>query len=134
MQPYVDGYVQLRTGSHPFGLGARLGPPVQSWREHQVYARYDVRVTSSSRLLLNPALYIYEGASPNGGSRGSFIGFVQGVGLLLEGERVSWTPALSLVAGRAKRDSYGERFGPVRTVFGAASLGLTFHSPRTEGK
>lgn len=128
--PYVDGYVQLGAGRQPFGLGARIGPPVTDWREHQIYGRYDVRVGGTTRLLLNPALFVHEGRSPNGENPGSFLGFVQGIGLLLEGERVSWTPAVALVAGRARRTSYGQQVGPVRSVFGAASLGVTFHRSR----
>lgn len=126
MHPYVDGYLQLAGGSQPFGLGVRVGPPVTSWREHQLYARYDVRA-GGRRLLLNPALFIHEGRSPNGENPGSFIGFVQGVGLLLEGEHYSWAPAVALVAGRAQRTSSGQRYGPVWSMFGTASLGLTFH-------
>jgi hypothetical protein len=131
MHPYVDGYLQLAGGSQPFGLGVRVGPPITSWREHQIYARYDVR-TGGRRLLLNPALFIHEGRSPNGANPGSFIGFVQGVGLLHEGEHVSWTPAVALVVGRAQRTSNRERYGPVWSTFGTASLGVTFHG-RTAG-
>jgi hypothetical protein len=125
--PYVDGYLQLGAGRQPFGLGMRVGPPLTSWREHQLYARYDVRLGGTTRLLLNPALFLHEGRSPNGENPGTFLAFVQGVGLLLEGERVSWTPAVALVAGRAQRTSYGQQYGPVASVFGTASLGLTFH-------
>ena len=129
MHPYIDAYMQLAGGSQPFGLGVRVGPPVTSWREHQLYARYDVR-TGGKRLLLNPALFIHEGRSPNGENPGSFIGFVQGVGLLQEGERVSWTPAVAFVAGRAQRTSSGRQYGPVWSMFATASLGLTFHQRR----
>jgi hypothetical protein len=131
MHPYIDGYVQLAAGRQPFGVGVRLGPPVTSWREHQLYARYDVR-TGGRRLLLNPALFIHEGRSPNGENPGSFVGFVQGVGLLQEGARVSWTPAVALVVGRAQRTSSGQQHGPVWSMFGAASLGVTFHSRSPE--
>jgi hypothetical protein len=129
--PYVDGYLQLAAGRQPFGVGMRVGPPVTTWREHQLYGRYDVRLDGTTRLLLNPAAFLHEGRSPNGENRGSFVGFVQGVGLLLEGSSVSWTPAVALVAGRAQRTSYGRQYGPVRSVFGAASLGVTFHQVRT---
>jgi hypothetical protein len=131
IHPYIDGYVQLGTGRSPFGLGARVGP-ISNWREHQLYGRYDVSLGSRSRLLLNPALFIHEGRSPSGENPGTFIGFVQGVGLLLEGERVSWTPAVAIVAGRAERTSYGTKFGPTTSVFGAASLGVTVHRRRPE--
>jgi hypothetical protein len=127
--PYVDGYLQLGAGRNPFGVGARIGPPVTSWREHQLYGRFDVRLSENTRLLLNPALFIHEGRAPNGASPGSFVGFVQGVGLLMAGSRVSWTPAIALVAGRAQRKSYGQKYGPERSVFGAASLSVTLHRP-----
>lgn len=129
IHPYVDGYLQLGTGRRPFGVGARVGP-LWNWREHQLYGRYDVPLSGTKRLLLNPALFIHEGRAANGQVPGSFIGFVQGIGLLLEGEHVTWTPAVALVAGRAQRNSYGEQFGPERSVFGAASLGVTFHRRR----
>jgi hypothetical protein len=129
--PYVDGYLQLGGGRQPFGLGVRVGPPVTTWREHQLYARYDVPLGGARRLLLNPALFIHEGRSPNGENPGSFVGFVQGVGLLHEGARVSWTPAVALVAGRAQRTSSDQQYGPVWSMFGTASLGVTFHQRRT---
>jgi hypothetical protein len=130
VHPYVDGYLQLAQGRRPFGIGARVGVPVLSWREHQLYARYDVPLGGSTRLLLNPAVLLHEGRSPNGANPGSFVGFVQGIGLLLEGERVSWTPAVALVGGRARRDSYGRQYGPESSVFIAASLGVDFHRAR----
>jgi hypothetical protein len=129
--PYADGYLQLASGRTPFGVGARLGLPLMSWREHQLYGRYDVRLGESTRLLLNPALFFHEGETPNGETPGSFRGFVQGVGLLFEGETVSWTPAIALVAGRARRRDSSRQYGPERSVFGTASLGLTFHRRRT---
>jgi hypothetical protein len=127
--PYIDGYLQLGSGRSPYGIGARVGP-ISNWREHQLYGRYDVSLGGRSRLLLNPALFVHEGQAPNGENPGTFIGFVQGVGLLFEGEHVSWTPALALVAGRAERTSYGTKFGPTTSVFGAASLGMTVHRRR----
>lgn len=132
--PYIDGYLQLGAGRQPFGLGVRLGPPVTSWREHQLYARWDARLGGATRLLLNPALFVHEGRSPNGENRGSFVGFVQGIGLLHVGERVSWGPSVAIVAGRARRTSYGQSYGPERAVFGTASLGMTWHRPRSENR
>ena len=129
IHPYIDAYAQLGTGRSPWGIGARLGS-FSNWREHQVYGRYDVRLGGRSRLLLNPALFIHEGESPNGANPGSFVGFVQGVGVLLEGRHVSWIPSIAVVAGRAERTSYGDRFGPTTSVFGTASLGMTLHRER----
>lgn len=125
--PYVDGYVQLAAGRRPFGVGARLGPPATSWREHQVYARQDVPLGRATRLLLNPGVFLHEGRAPNGENPGRFLGFVQGIGVLFDGERASWTPAVALVAGRAERTSFGRREGPTTSVFATASLGVTLH-------
>lgn len=126
LYPYVDGYLQLAKGTRPFGLGARLGLP-SNWREHQLYARYDVRLGENARLLLNPALFIHEGRAPNGASPGSFVGFVQGVGILFQGKRVSFTPGVALVSGVAQRNSYGQKYGPERSTFATASAAITFH-------
>src|SRR6185369_6138080 len=62
--PYVDGYVQLGGGPRPFGLGARLGVPGWSWRDHQLYARYDIPIAGETRVLLNPGVFLHEGQSP----------------------------------------------------------------------
>jgi len=132
--PYVDGYVQLGNGARPYGLGARVGLPITGWLEHQLYGRYDVRVGETTRLLLNPALFVHHGRAPNGESPGSFVAFVQGAGLLFEGDGVSFTPGVAVVAGRAERTSYGRRVGPVPSVFGTASLGVTLHRRRSVGR
>ncbi len=129
--PYVDAYVQLGKSTRPYGVGARVGLPITGWLEHQLYGRYDVRVGPTRRLLLNPALFVHHGRAPNGESPGSFVAFVQGVGLLFEGDGVSFTPGVALVAGRAERTSYGRRFGPETSVFGTASLGVTLHRRRS---
>ena len=128
--PYVDGYLQLGAGRQPFGVGVRVGPPVTSWREHQLYGRYDVRLGATSRLLVNPGLFLHEGRAPNGENPGTFFGFVQCLGVLIPGDRVSWTPAVALIAGRARRSSYGQRYGPAHPVLATASLGITWHRRR----
>jgi hypothetical protein len=132
VSPYIDGYMQLAAGPRPFGLGARLGLPVLSWSDHEIYARYDIPIAKDSRVLLNPGVFLHEGRSPNGASSGSFLGFVQGVGLQIEGERVSWTPAVAVVAGQSRRDRYGRRDGPVSSVFATASMGVTLHGRRVK--
>ncbi len=131
VHPYLDGYVQLSEGRRPFGIGARVGPPITSWREHQLCARYDVPLGTATRLLLNPSIFLHEGRSPNGENPGHFLGLVQGIGLHVEGERLSWTPAVAVIAGRANRTSYGQEYGPTSSVFMTASLGITWHRPRT---
>jgi hypothetical protein len=132
VSPYVDGYMQLTGGARPFGVGARLGIPALSWRDHQIYARYDIPFDSKARVLLNPGVFVSEGQSPNGQSSGSFFGVVQGVGLQIEGEYVSWTPAMAVVAGQSRRDRYGRRDGPASSVFATASMGMTFHRRRAK--
>ena len=135
VHPYVDGYVQLGGGRAPFGVGGRLGVPLfENWSEHQVYGRLDLRTGGRTRLLLNPALFVHEGRSPNGENPGSFVAFVQGVGLMIEGERVSWTPSVAVVSGRARRTSGVERLGPEWSVFGSAALSVTVHRRRPEGR
>lgn len=132
VSPYVEGYAQLAAGPRPFGVGARLGLPAWSWRDHQIYARYDIPVGGESRVLLNPGVVIHEGRSPNGENTGSFLGVVQGVGLQIEGEYVSWTPAVAVVAGQSRRNRYGRRDGPVSSVFATASMGMTLHRRRAK--
>lgn len=129
--PYVDGYLQLGAGAVPFGVGARVGLPVTGWAEHQLYGRADLRLGAATRLLLNPALFVHHGHSPNGENRGSFVAFAQGVGLEIDAGRVAFTPAVALVAGRSERTTYGQRIGPAAVVFPTASLGVRVHrAPR----
>lgn len=128
--PYADGYVQLRRGRRPLGVGARVGLPIGSWMEHQLYARYDVPLGTSARVLLNPALFVHHGNSPNGQNPGTFVAFVQGVGVEVEGPYVSLMPSVALVAGHTRRSSYGRRVASGGTAFGTASLRVTFHRRR----
>lgn len=131
--PYLEGYAQLNgSGSNPYGLGARVGIPLQSWREYQVYGRYDARIGPAQRLLLNPAIFLHEGSAPSGANPGHLLAFVQGVGLLLEGERVSFVPAISIVLGRGERESvFKAEEGPFATAFAVASIDVTFHPRRS---
>jgi len=132
VNPYVDGYVQLAGGPRPFGLGGRLGLPAFGWQEYQVYARYDIPLNRNTRVLLNPGIFVHDGASPNGANTGSFLGYVQGVGLQFDGEYGAWTPALSVVSGHARHAGYGLDSGPASSVFVTASLGLTVHGRRVK--
>jgi hypothetical protein len=132
VNPYVDGYVKLVGGPRPFGVGGRLGLPAFGWQEDQLYARYDIPVTRDMRVLLNPGLFFHGGASPNGANTGSFLGYVQGLGLQFDGEYGTWTPALSVVSGRAHHAGYGSDYGPTRSVFMTASVGLTVHGRRAK--
>ena len=123
--PYADAYLQIGGGSVPFGVGGRVGLPLTGWAEHQVYGRLDVPLGDRARLLLNPAFFALTGHSRS--SRGSLVAFVQGVGLEIDAGRVSFTPAVSLVAGRVERvrSGSGAERGPA--VFPTASLGISLH-------
>jgi hypothetical protein len=133
VHPYAEAYVQFASARRlPIGLGARLGNPFATWTEHQIYGRVDLPITSRQRLLLNPALFYHAGNSPNGENPGSFLGFVQGVGVEFDLGAVSVRPAAAVVWGRAERTSYGQRYGPTTKAFGTASLALSVHRPRTE--
>lgn len=124
---YLETYLQLgRSKPLPFGVGARLGLPIESWHTHQVYGRLDVRLSQDARLLLNPGLFYHTGASPNGQNPGSFVGLVQGVGFELGSGSLVITPGLAAVWGRAERTSYGQTFGPTSRLFATVSLGITF--------
>lgn len=98
--PYVDGYVQLGRGDRPYGVGARVGFPVDGWSQHHLYGRYDHKLESGRRLLFNPTLLYVTGASPNGQVTGNFWALSQGFGYFTEGGWASTVQSISLgVAG-----------------------------------
>jgi hypothetical protein len=130
--PYTQGYAQFGLGRFPWGVGLRLGIPA-NWHEHQLFGRFDVLLSDRTRVLLSPMLFYHTGNSPNGENPGSFLGLVQGIGFELRGERVSIIPAVSLVAGRTERESYGQKVASSSTVFGTASVSLSFHRRRDYG-
>ena len=122
--PYVEGYWQARGGpSAPFGVGTRVGVPVTSWNEHQVYVRFD-RQTEGGRVLFNPALFLHTGNSPNGQNPGRFIGLVFAVGYETGGNKLRYTPGLALIAAHVSRERYGDPIASGVTVFAAASMRL----------
>lgn len=121
--PYLHGYLQLRDGDRPYGVGAQIGLPVTSWHEHSVFARYDVPLSENTRLLLNPRIFVHTGNSPNERNPGTFAAFVQGVGLEKRSGRVSVIPAISAVVGHTSRTSYGRRTS-ASTVFLVGSVGV----------
>lgn len=128
--PYIEGYWQLNGDStRAYGLGGRLGVPVIGWSSHQLYFRYDIPFSGDRRLLLSPALFFHAGASPNGENSGYFAAFVQSVGLEHRAERATVVQSVALVAGRGDRDTFGDG-GPFTTVFGTASMSVTFHRRR----
>jgi hypothetical protein len=128
--PYAQGYAQLGKGRVPWGLGMRVGVPA-GWHEHHLFARMGLPLNERTNLLLSPMLFLHTGNSPNGQNPGSFIGFVQGVGLEARGARFTAIPAFSLVAGRTQRESYGRQVASSWTVFGTASVSLSVHRRRS---
>jgi hypothetical protein len=132
LYPYLEGYTQLnRPGRNPWGAGVRVGVPVQSWTEHQLFARFDRPLGDGKRLLLNPTIFLHAGKSPNGANPGHMLAFVPGVGVLFEGETMSFIPALSLGVGRGERRRFtSDEGGPFTTVFGTASMSVVVHRKR----
>ncbi|HST57233.1 MAG TPA: hypothetical protein VLK84_01015 [Longimicrobium sp.] len=128
--PYVEGYTQLNGDSgRAYGVGARVGIPVTGWTSHQLYGRYDIGLGDGRRLLWNPGVFLHAGRSPNGESRGHFVAMVQAVGMEHRGPRRTVVPALALVVGQGRRERYGDE-DSFTSVFGAASVSVTFHRPR----
>lgn len=131
MHPFVHGYVQLREGERPYGVGARVGVPFAGWHQHQVYGRYDLMLTGQNRLILNPALFLHTGNSPNGENSGTFLAFVPTVGLEIPRGYVSLLPTASLVTGWTDRESYNQSVGSaVRSTFPTFSIGIMVRPPR----
>jgi hypothetical protein len=131
VHPYLEAYVQLPASRRrPVGVGGRLGLPINSWNEHQIYGRLDVPLTPRQRILLNPAVFYHSGRSPSATNSGSFLGLVQGVGIEFDMGTASIRPAAALVWGRAERRSDGQQFGPTTRVFGTASLAVSVHRAR----
>jgi hypothetical protein len=128
--PYLEGYGQLYgSTSTAFGLGVRLGIPVISWAQHQLYARVDMPL-AGSRLLWNPGLLYQTGNSPNGENPGSVVGLTNGFGVQFGDDRMSITPSLGVVWSRAQHSSYGEPHGPENKLFATFGLGIGFRWPR----
>ncbi|HEY0035297.1 MAG TPA: hypothetical protein VGB66_01355 [Longimicrobium sp.] len=130
--PFLGAYAQLgKTNRSVYGIGGRLGLPIISWSTSQVYGRYDRLLGPGQRLLLNPAVVVHWGNSPNGENPAHFVGLSQGVGVELEGNRVSFIPAASVVALRGERSSYGTSDGPFTAAFATASVAVVFHRKRS---
>lgn len=100
--PYVDGYAQLVRGRHPLGIGARLSPLPGGW-EGAPYARYDLVLGPSIRVLLNPAFFRHS-VGGSRGTRGTFTAFAPGIGVKLgDDQGSSMTLSLVYVRGRSRR-------------------------------
>jgi hypothetical protein len=129
--PYAEGYVELGTlGRAPVGVGARLGIPFFNWSEHSVYGRVDVPLSRSARLLYNPGWMLHVGESPNGATKGTFNGLVQGLGVELDLGNVSVVPSAGYVLGRAHHGGYGTLYGPETHGFGWIAVGVHAHRAR----
>lgn len=123
--PYIDGYLQLRSGRSPLGIGGRLGLPATSWTEHQLYMRVDRQLSEHTTLLWNPGIMYHTGNSPNGENPGRFLGFVQGVGLTFGDADI--TPSVALVLGRTERSNYGVQVGPRWQAFATGAVSFSLH-------
>jgi hypothetical protein len=131
--PYVEGYAELgRLGPVPVGVGGRLGIPGIGWAEHSVFARADLPVTRSVRLLYNPGWMLHTGHSPNSQNRGTFRGFVNGAGVEADFGPLSVVPSIGYVAGRAEYSgAAGTHYGPERHGFGWFAVAINAHRSRT---
>lgn len=129
--PFVGAYRQLgKSERSAYGIGGRVGLPLVSWTTSQVYGRYDRILRPGQRLLLNPAVLLHWGNSPNGENAGHFLGLVQGVGMEEEGEHASFIPAVSVGLLSGKRPSFGDSGGAFTTAFATASLTVVLHRKR----
>ncbi|HEY0022890.1 MAG TPA: hypothetical protein VGB24_08270 [Longimicrobium sp.] len=129
--PFVGAYTQLaKSERSAYGIGGRLGLPLVSWSTSQVYGRYDRILRPGQRLLLNPAVLLHWGNSPNGENRGHFVGVVQGVGIEEEGDRASFIPAVSVGLLSGKRAIDGLPENSFTTAFATASITVVLHRKR----
>jgi hypothetical protein len=129
--PFVGAYKQLaKSERSAYGIGGRVALPLVSWNWSQVYGRYDRILRPGQRLLVNPAVLLHWGNSPNGENPGYYVGLVQGVGMEEEGDHASFIPAVSVGLLSGKRSSYGQSGGPFTTAFATASLTVVLHRKR----
>jgi hypothetical protein len=127
---YTEVYRQMGAApGRPWGLGVRLGVPWADWTEHRLHARFE-RPAGDRSLVLNPTLYVFTGNSPNGQNPGTFVAFVQGLGLVDRRARTTVVPALAAGFGRGWRRSYGSEIGPFHAFFATASISILVHRER----
>mgnify|MGYP006969358455 CR=1 FL=1 len=110
--PYAEGFLQLRGGARPIGVGGRFGLSRGSWFEDVVYLAYDLAEVDGSRVYGTTSLFRHAGRSPNGQVGGSLTALGQGFGI----ELGPLAPSAALVVARVGRDDYG-RFRSSRTAF-----------------
>jgi hypothetical protein len=131
LSPFVGAYKQLGKNERgAYGIGGRVGLPLLSWSSSQVYGRYDRILRPGQRLLVNPAVLLHWGNSPNGENPGYYVGLVQGVGLESESDRDSFIPAVSVGVLHGEGSSYGESRGSFTTAFATASIAVVLHRKR----
>jgi hypothetical protein len=123
--PYAHGYVQLRRGPRPLGIGGRVALSPIGWHEAALLFRHDVPLGSRARLLVVPTLFSHWGNSPNGANPGRLVAFAQGLGVAYRSGGVSLTPSALLVVGRVHRRSYGAKI-TAHTLFGVFGFTARF--------
>jgi hypothetical protein len=129
--PFVGAYKQLgKSERSAYGIGGRVALPLISWNWSQVYGRYDRILRPGQRLLVNPAVLLHWGNSPNGENPGYYVGLVQGVGMQEEGDHASFIPAVSVGLLSGKRSSSGQPERSFTTAFATASLTVVLHRKR----
>lgn len=124
--PHVEGYVQIRQGSRPLGVGVKVGVSRWAWYQDAVFLRYDVPLRDGYRLLFVPTLLRHAGS--NDTTRGSFTALAAGFGLDRRTGGASWTLSVVPVVGATRRKSQGLAPAPTsvesQTGFVAVSLRL----------
>jgi hypothetical protein len=129
--PFVGAYKQLgKSERSAYGIGGRVALPLVSWNWSQVYGRYDRILRPGQRLLVNPAVLLHWGNSPNGENPGYYVGLVQGVGLEKEGDGASFIPAVSVGLLHGARSSYSLPEVSFTTAFATASIAVVLHRKR----
>ncbi len=110
--PYAEGFLQLRGGAGPIGVGGGFGLSRGAGFEDVVYRAYDLAEVDGSRVYGTTSLFRHAGRSPNGQVGGSLTALGQGFGI----ELGPLAPSAALVVARVGRDDYG-RFRSSRTAF-----------------
>lgn len=67
--PFADGFVPLGHGSHPYGIGARVGATGDGSTYRSLSGRHDAPLRNGQRLLWNPALTQYVASSTSAVAR-----------------------------------------------------------------
>jgi hypothetical protein len=103
-----------------------MGLMFWGWHEHRVFLRYDRVLSSGTRPLINPGVFLHTGNSPNGANPGTFIAFAQGLGLAFEVAGVNLNPAFTGLLGGGDRGGGTEEAGSFNAAFAVGSLSVIF--------